>query len=94
MGFLQNMDSQFIIWVAIGILIVLGVLVVNNKMRRVAGFCGRAIVGVLCIFVTNFVFSGFGLAATAVGINVVTMVVATFLGLPGIVMLYGLAFIL
>ena len=93
MGFLQGMDSQFIIWAAIGILVVFGIMVVNNKMRRVAVFGGRAIVGAIGIVAVNFVLGGFGLAA-AVGVNIMTLAVAAFLGIPGIAMLYGLTFIL
>ncbi|MDR2182857.1 MAG: pro-sigmaK processing inhibitor BofA family protein [Clostridiales bacterium] len=93
MGFLQNMDSQLIIWAAIGILAVFGIMVINNKMRRVAAFGARAAAGVVSIAAINFVLGGFG-AAAAVGINVLTMGVVAFLGIPGVVMLYGLAFIL
>jgi len=93
MNFLQNMDSQIVIWAAIGILVVLGILVVNNKMRRVAAFGARAVVGTACIVAVNFVLGGFGMAA-AVGVNVMTMGIAAFLGIPGVVMLYGLTFIL
>jgi len=93
MDFLQNMDSQFVIWTAIGILVIFGIMVVNNKMRRVAVFGARAVAGAFGIVAINFVLSGFGLAA-AVGINVMTMAVAAFLGIPGVAMLYGLTFIL
>ena len=93
MDFLQSMDGQFIIWAAIGILLVFGILVVNNKMRRVAAFGARAAAGIAAVWVINFVLGGLGLA-TAVGINVLTMAVVTFLGIPGVLMLYGLTFIL
>jgi len=93
MDFLQNIDSQLIIWLAIGVLVVVGVLVVNNKMRRVAAFGGRAVIGAACIAAVNFVLGSLGMAA-AVGVNVLTMAVAAFLGIPGIMMLYGLTFIL
>ena len=93
MNFFQNTDSQFIIWAAIGILVVFGILVVNNKMRRVAVYGARAAVGMAAVWCINFVLAGFGLAAT-VGINLLTMAVAAFLGIPGVLMLYGLTFIL
>ena len=93
MNFLQNLDSQFVIWTAIGILVLFGVMVVNNRMRRVAVFGARAALGAAGIAAVNFVLGGFGLAAS-VGINVLTMAVAAFLGIPGVVMLYGLTFIL
>jgi len=93
MDFLQNMDSQLVIWIAIGILVAFGVMVVNNKMRRVAVFGARMVIGVACIAAINFAMGGFGLGL-AVGINALTMAVAAFLGIPGVVMLYGLTFIL
>ena len=93
MGFYQNMDGQFIIWAAIGILLVFGIFVVNNKMRRVAAFGARAAVGMAAVWFINFVLGGFGLGL-AVGINVLTMAVVAFLGIPGVLMLYGLTFIL
>lgn len=91
MDFVQNMDSQFVIWVAIGVLILLGILVVNNKMRRVALFVVRASLGVVAVVAINFALGGFGLA---VGINILTVATVAFLGIPGIITLYGLAFIL
>ena len=93
MNSLYGIDGQFVIWVAIGILVLLGIMVINNKMRRVAMFCARAVIGIAGIAAINFALSGFGLTA-AVGINILTMAVAAFLGIPGIVMLYGLTFIL
>ncbi|MCL2396546.1 MAG: pro-sigmaK processing inhibitor BofA family protein [Defluviitaleaceae bacterium] len=89
MEFLQNLDSQGIIWIAIGVLILLGLLVVNNKLRKVAGFAVRAILGVAAVAVINMTLGGFGVA---VGINFLTIAVVAFLGLPGIGMLYGLSF--
>ena len=93
MNFLNNMDSQLIIWMAIGVLAVFGIVMVNSKMRRVAVFGARAAVGVAVIAAVNFLLGGFGIYL-AVGINVLTMAVAAFLGIPGIVMLYGLTFIM
>jgi len=91
MDFLQNADGQFVIWVAIGILVVLGILVVNNKMRRVATFGIHAVLSIAAVFAVNLTMGGFGLA---VGINALTMAIVAILGIPGVVMLYGLAFIL
>ena len=92
MDFLQNVDSQIIIWAAIGILVVVGIMVVNNRLRRAAVFGMHAAVGVAGIVGMNIAMGGLGLAA--VGINVLTLAVAAFLGIPGILMLYGLTFLL
>jgi len=95
MGFLQGVtiDGQLIIWLAIGILLVFGIMVVNSRMRRVAVFGGRAILGAIGIAAINLALGGLGLAL-GVGVNLMTVAVVAFLGLPGIVMLYGLTFIL
>jgi len=91
MDFLQNADEQVVIWIAIGILVVLGILVINNKMRRVAAFGVHAVLSMAAVFAINLTMGGFGLA---VGINALTMGIAAILGIPGVIMLYGLTFIL
>ena len=91
MDFFQNGDSQFIIWTAIGILVLFGILVVSNKIRRVAAFGAHACLGIAAIFIINFAL---GDIIPAVGINVLTMSIAAFLGIPGVIMLYGLTFVL
>ncbi|MCL2377012.1 MAG: pro-sigmaK processing inhibitor BofA family protein [Defluviitaleaceae bacterium] len=91
MEFFQNADGQLVIWAAIGVLVVLGILVINNKMRRVAIFGVHGVLGIAAVFVINLTMGGFGLA---VGINALTMAVAAILGIPGVIMLYGLTFIL
>ena len=86
---LQNMDGQTIIWIAIGTMIIVGLLMASNKMRRGVGFIARAVLGVAAVVAINLALGGVGLA---IGINALTIAVVAFLGIPGIVMLYGLGF--
>jgi len=86
---LENVDSQVIIWGAIVVLVLLGIAVTSNKMRRGLAFAARAVLGVAAVLAINFVFGGMGLL---VGINVLTIAVVAVLGIPGIIMLYGLGF--
>lgn len=88
---MPNIDSTTIIWIAIAALIVIGILVVNNKARRSIAFFARAALGIAAVFAINTALAGFGLA---VGINILTIAVVAMLGLPGIAMLYSLGFIM
>lgn len=85
------MDGQMMIWIAIGALFLVGFLLVSNKLRKGLGFVMRAAISTVAVVVINFALGGFGIA---VGINVVTLTIAAFLGLPGVVMLYGLSFLI
>jgi len=67
----------------------LGALIANNKARRGAAFVLRSLLGIAAVWGINFALGGIGFA---VGINAVTIAIITFLGIPGIVMLYGLGF--
>ena len=62
-----------------------------DGLGRLVLFVIRTALGIGAIFAINSAFGGFGLL---VGINLLTVATAAFLGIPGIIMLYGLAFIL
>ena len=74
---------------AIGALMLVGFLIINNKLRRGLAFVMRAALGVAAVAAINFALGGF---VPAVGINLLTIAVVAFLGIPGIIMLYGLSF--
>ena len=88
-----NINSGVLIWVAIGFLLIIGFLIVNDGLRKVARFGLRAVFGAVAIFVINFGISSFGFGLVSVGLNVLTISIAAFLGVPGIAMLYSLMFI-
>ena len=52
------------------------------------GFVARGVLGVASIFVLNILLSPFNIA---VGINALTGLLATFLGFPAVVLMFGLA---
>jgi len=91
--FLQNIDSSTIIWIAIAAMVLLGILVVNNKARRGLAFAARALLGIAAVFAINTAFAGFGFAVS-IGINFLTIAVIALLGLPGIAMLYSIGFMI
>jgi len=88
---LQNLDSQTVIWIALASMVILGLLIASNKMRRSIGFVARTVLGIVGIVGINFAMGALGFSLT-VGINFFTIAVVAFLGIPGIVMLYGLGF--
>lgn len=81
--------SQYIIWISIGIVLFFGICILNSKFRIFAKYIFKAGIGGAAIYGINILLSGFGFF---VGINIFTIVVATFLGVPGIAMLYGLSY--
>ena len=86
---LENLDSQALIWGSIAVFVLLAIAVTSQKMRRLMGFLVRGAAGAAAMLVINFALGGFGFA---VGINIMTVAIAAFLGIPGIIMLYGLGF--
>ena len=54
----------------------------------IIGFVARGVLGVASIFVLNILLSPFNIA---VGINALTGLLATFLGFPAVVLMFGLA---
>jgi len=86
---MQNVDSQVIMWGAIALLVMIAIVVTSNKLRRGLAFFARAAFGIAAIAAINFTLGSFGLF---IGINALTIAVVAFLGIPGIIMLYGLGF--
>lgn len=79
-----------VVLVAAGILCVYGIC---KNPKCILDFCIRAIVGVLCIHFINIAIVGLGYT-TCVGINEGTICITGLLGLPGVVLLYGMGSIL
>lgn len=55
-------------------------------------FLCRGVLGTLCIYGLNWVAASFGLVLS-VGMNLVTFLSCAILGLPGLLLVYGLSFI-
>jgi len=62
-------------------------MAVKEKLKA---FFGRMVTGLLLILALNMGFEKTGLPL-AVGINPVTAAATGFLGVPGVIMLYGIA---
>lgn len=61
----------------------------KEKNKFWLNFIIRAIVGMGIIFLANKIFAEKGIALE-VGFNAVSVLVSGFLGLPGVMMLYGI----
>ena len=83
------MDNM-IIWGAIGVLVAVAILVITGKLRVALQIAGRAVVGIVAILGINWLVGFFGLYAALPGINLLTIAAVGFLGLPGLVTIYGL----
>ena len=69
--------------------IIIGLSVLSFIILKIgAKFIARGVFGVASIFVLNILLSPFNIA---VGINALTGLLATFLGFPAVVLMFGLA---
>ena len=72
--------------------IIIGLSVLSFIILKIGakfiGFVARGVLGVARIFVLNILLSPFNIA---VGINALTGLLATFLGFPAVVLMFGLA---
>ena len=92
MDFLHSVDDNMIILGAIGILLALGILLATNRLRKVGAMAAKGVLGIAAIWGINSLLAVFGFDIAGPGINLLTAAVVTFLGLPGVIMLYGLNF--
>lgn len=77
--------TQGPLWIGAALMVLL-VLVFNSRIRAGAKWLLRGVVGAVLVLVLNVVLAPMGLA---VGLNVLTGLILVFLGVPGIIMLYG-----
>ena len=82
------------IWLALGAILIIGILMATNNLRRALVLMIKAAVGGAAIWGINFLLSYFGLNFAVPGINPLTVSVVAFLGVPGIVTIYGLNYFL
>ena len=69
----------------------IGICVIRKRPDLIVDFFLRACVGTAGIYLLDFVL-GMGGYRMTVGVNAVTILSNGFLGLPGFILLYGLAF--
>lgn len=74
----------------IGVTGVIGFILCAGKLKFLFDFFCRASVGAVCIYGINSLLSLWGVA-TVLGINWASLLCAGFLGIPGVIAMYGLA---
>ena len=82
------------IWLALGAILLIGILMATHNLRRVLTIMIRAAAGGFAIWGINFLLGYFGLNFLTLGINPLTVGIVAFLGMPGIVTVYGLNYLL
>ncbi len=58
-------------------------------MERIINFIMRCVLGTIAMYFINTILAGTQLSLN-VGINAVTVLTSGFLGIPGLIMLYGI----
>lgn len=85
------MENIVLIIIIIICVVFITVSIIRHKPDQIANFLLRACVGTAGIYLLDFLL-GLGGYHISVGVNVVTILSNGLLGLPGFVLLYGLAF--
>lgn len=85
------MESKIFIAIIIACVILIAVCVIKRRPDIVLNFGLRAFIGTAGIYALDFILRTQGYDIN-VGINAVTFATNGFLGLPGFLLLYGLAF--
>jgi len=94
MNIFQNMDNPTLIWVAIGVLLSVGILIATNKLGKAMNIAAKGAVGGAAIWGINAGVAAMGATVALPGVNLLTVALVAFLGAPGMVMIYGLNFIM
>jgi inhibitor of the pro-sigma K processing machinery len=85
------MENFILIGIIIACLIFIAVCVIRRRPDLIVDFGLRASVGTAGIYLLDFVLRWKGMDIS-VGVNGVSVLTNGFLGLPGFLLLYGLAF--
>ena len=94
MNIFQNMDNPTLVWIAIGVLLSIGILIATNKLGKAMNVTARGAVGGMAIWGINTGIAAMGATVALPGVNLLTVTLVAFLGAPGMVMIYGLSFIM
>lgn len=84
------MDTVIFIVIITACLVFIGACIVKKRPDMMVDFLLRAFVGTAGIYLLDFVLTSCGYQV-AVGINAFTILTNGLLGLPGFILLYGLA---
>ncbi|NLL72786.1 MAG: Pro-sigmaK processing inhibitor BofA [Clostridiales bacterium] len=85
------MESTILIIIIALCVVFIAISIIRHKPDQIVDFMLRACVGCAGIYLLDFLL-GFGGYQISVGVNAVTILSNGLLGLPGFVLLYGLAF--
>lgn len=85
------MENIILIVIIIICVVFIAISIIRNKPDQIVNFLLRACVGTAGIYLLDFLL-GLGGYHINVGVNAVTILSNGILGLPGFVLLYGLAF--
>ena len=94
MNIFQNINEPMLIWVAIAALLIIGILIAANKLGRALNIIAKGAVGGVAIFGINAGVAAMGATVALPGINLLTLALVGLLGAPGMIMVYGLNFIM
>lgn len=84
-----NIESKIFILIIIISVILLIISLIKQRLDLIVNFALRIFAGLLAIYILNTVFQSINIDL-AVGINAVTSLIVGVLGIPGIILLYGL----
>lgn len=88
---MKGMESIILAIIIIICMILIGICIVRRRPDLIVNFLLRVCVGTAGIYLLDFLL-GMGGYHISVGINAFTILSNGFLGLPGFILLYGLAF--
>ena len=86
----MGMESKIFIGIIVVCVIFIAISLIRNKPEMIVNAMLRTFIGTAGIYLLDFVLKSNGIQVH-VGINAATVLTNSFLGLPGFVMLYGLA---
>jgi len=85
------MDNIILIGIIVACLVFIMVCVIKRRPDLIVSFALRAFIGTAGIYLLDFILGSKGVNIN-VGINLGSVLVNGLLGLPGFILLYGLAF--
>ena len=88
------MNGNILIWGAIGILVAVVILIISGKARVALQIAARGVFGIIGILGINWMIGFLGLYLALPGLNFLTIAAVAFLGLPGLVAIYGMGLIM
>ncbi|MCL2855377.1 MAG: pro-sigmaK processing inhibitor BofA family protein [Defluviitaleaceae bacterium] len=94
MNIFQNINEPMLIWAAIGILLTVGILIAAGRLGKAVNVAAKGAVGGAAIWGINAGVAAMGATVALPGINLLTVGIVGLLGAPGLVMVYGLNFIM